>query len=545
MERRHLTKTGWHSIFSLMRDGAQLARCLEAIAAIEDNEKRIAELRTAIKPYLQFVEEGAECEHTGLLLQNVWRYFRHTWTNAYKSTPGRSLMILVRDAAAENHPVIGIAALGSSISQQRGRDHWIGWDGETILESLRHAATTKNAAWLMEGFTKQLDGIYTDDLRAERICTRLDIQYPTAEVIQRLETESIKARERHRRFPDAASHKSSQSDLTGDVDWKVQARTHLFRFKRCEKLAALLRMWMTFTVSGFDRPTGERLKKALIDPRFTDAVRTLARMMKADRVGVDMMDIVVCGAIAPYNAILGGKLVSMMLTSPEVVHYYNCRYANHVSVIASSMKGDPIRKKPNLTLLATTSLYGTGSSQYNRVSIPAAEVGGKGDERVVYQKIELSRGFGTYHISNETRKYAEYLLARRAQGRTVNSIFGEGVNPRLRKIRDAMNTLSLPTEELLQHENARVVYGVSLAKNFSDILLGRSHKPLFLLPQSKPRRRSELIADYWRRRWLLNRIENKDVLLSVEPHRLSYPVTHGARVPLPREFNDQELYSST
>src|SRR5262249_19728071 len=190
-------------------------------------------------------------------------------------------------------------------------------------------------------------------------------------------------------------------------------------------------------------------------------------------------------------------------------------------------------------------LYGTGSSQYNRVSIPAAEVGGKGDERVVYQKIELSRGFGTYHISNETRKYAEYLLARRAQGRTVNSIFGEGVNPRLRKIRDAMNTLSLPTEELLQHENARVVYGVSLPKNFSDILLGRSHKPLFLLPQSKPRRRSELIADYWRRRWLLNRIENKDVLLSVEPHRLSYPVTHGARVPLPREFNDQELYSST
>jgi hypothetical protein len=283
----------------------------------------------------------------------------------------------------------------------------------------------------------------------------------------------------------------------------------------------------------------------LTDPRFTDAIRTLARMIKADRVGVDMMDIVVCGAIAPYNAILGGKLVSMMLTSPEVVHYYNYRYGNHVSVIASSMKGAPIRKKPNLTLLATTSLYGTGSSQYNRVAIPAAEVGGNGKEQVVYRKIELSRGFGTYHISNETRKYAEYLLARRAKGRTVNSIFGEGVNPRLRKIRDAMDTLSLHTEELLQHENARVVYGVSLAKNFSDILLGRSHKPLFLLPQSKPRRRSELIADYWRRRWLLNRIKNKDVLLAVERHRLSYPVTHGARVPLPRESNDQELYSST
>jgi hypothetical protein len=301
---------------------------------------------------------------------------------------------------------------------------------------------------------------------------------------------------------------------------------------------------MVFAASGFDCATGIRLKKALNEPRFANAIHTLARMIKGDRVGVDMMDIVVCGAIAPYNAILGGKLVGMLLASPEVVDYYNCRYAKHVSVIASSMKGAPVIKKPNLTLLATTSLYGSGSSQYNRVAIPAAEVGGKGQERVVYRKIDLSMGFGTYHISSETLKYAEYLLARKAKGRTVNSIFGEGVNPRMRKIRDAIEELSLPADELLQHENARLVYGVSLAENFSDILLGRSNKPLFFLPQSNPCRRSELIADYWRRRWLLNRIENKDVLAAVAQHELTYPVVHGARVPLPdnSEAIEEELF---
>jgi hypothetical protein len=153
-------------------------------------------------------------------------------------------------------------------------------------------------------------------------------------------------------------------------------------------------------------------------------------------------------------------------------------------------------------------------------------------------------GFGTYHISSETLKYAEYLLARKAKGRTVNSIFGEGVNPRMRKIRDAIEELSLPADELLQHENARLVYGVSLAENFSDILLGRSNKPLFFLPQSNPCRRSELIADYWRRRWLLNRIENKDVLAAVAQHELTYPVVHGARVPLPdnSEAIEEELF---
>jgi hypothetical protein len=197
------------------------------------------------------------------------------------------------------------------------------------------------------------------------------------------------------------------------------------------------------------------------------------------------------------------------------------------------MKGAPIIKKPNLTLFVTTSLYGSGSSQYNRVVVPAEEVGGKTGDRVVYQKIDRSMGFGSYHISAETLKYAEYVLARKEKGRTVNSIFGEGVNPRMRKIREAIEELSLPADELLQHENARVVYGIALAKNFSDILLGRGRKPAFLLPQSRPRTRTNLIADYWRKRWLLNRIKSPEVLATVAQHELSYPIAHGARVRLP------------
>ena len=396
----------------------------------------------------------------------------------------------------------------------------------------------------MERFRSELTAIYTEDLRAERICTGLDLEHPTEKLIERLEIEDARARERHRRYPHAANHKSNQSDVGGDVDWEAQARSHLFRSKRCEKLASLLRIRMAFETTGFERPTGRHLKRALEDHGFVEALHRLFRMTKADRVGVDMMDIVVCGAIAPYNAVLGGKLVCMLLASPEVVSYYNARYSKHVSVIASSVKGKPVIKKPNLVLLATTSLYGSGSSQYNRVVIPAAEIGGKEDERVTYRKIDLSMGFGTYHISADTMKFAEFLLARRAKGRTVNSIFGEGVNPRMRKIRDALELLSLPADELLQHENTRVVYGVALARNFSDILLRRSAKPFFILPQSNARRRSDLIAEYWRKRWLLNRVMSGDVLAEVAKHELSYPVVHGARVPRPRnpEVEDDKLF---
>jgi hypothetical protein len=36
-----------------------------------------------------------------------------------------------------------------------------------------------------------------------------------------------------------------------------------------------------------------------------------------------MADITVCGAVQPYNAVLGGKLVAMLSASPEVVQAYH------------------------------------------------------------------------------------------------------------------------------------------------------------------------------------------------------------------------------
>ncbi len=540
MERRRLTKKGWHSIFSVMRDGAELAGSLATIAELPSDSDRLSTLRKCIQPYLQFVEEGRECAQTGLPLQNIWRYFRHTWTNAYKSVPGRSLSILVRDAAVKNHPIIGIATLGSSISQQRGRDRWIGWDSDVVVESLRDSPTTGIAKWLAAQFDAQLNSIYTDDLRAEGICTRLDIEHPTTRVIGRLIREDSKAKERHHRFPHAASHKAAQSYGNKLVNWEAQARTHLFRSKRCEKLATLLKIRMAFAAAGFNKPTKACLQKGATSPDFLSAVGRLVRMIKADRIGVDMMDIVVCGAVAPYNAILGGKLVCMLLAGPETNQYYNRRYSRHASVIASSMKGAGVIKSPNLVLLSTTSLYGSGSSQYNRVSIPAREIGSKQDACVTYRKVDLSVGFGTYHISPETLRYAQYILTRKANGRTVNSIFGEGVNPRMRKIRDAVEEINFPADELLQHSNARIVYGIALAHNFSDVLLGKTNKPSYILPQSNALARSAMIADYWRRRWLLNRIRNKEVLAAVAQHQLSYPVVHAARVPLPGPDDDDD-----
>jgi hypothetical protein len=59
---------------------------------------------------------------------------------------------------------------------------------------------------------------------------------------------------------------------------------------------------------------------------------------------------------------------------------------------------------------------------------------------------------------------------------------GEAVNPLLRKIRDGLNELGLPTDELLRHGSPRLVYGVRLVENVREYLLGIDKRPRYLLP---------------------------------------------------------------
>lgn len=126
---------------------------------------------------------------------------------------------------------------------------------------------------------------------------------------------------------------------------------------------------------------------------------------------------------------------------------------------------------PSYTV-STTSLYGSALSQYSRAKVPAEAVGGKSHEKIEYPSIGLSEGFGTFHISQETLDLMGSLIGRSKDARKVNSIFGEGMNPLRRKVREGMELLGLPSEVLMNHGNKRVVYGVALARNFRDVILG-------------------------------------------------------------------------
>lgn len=539
MERRRLTEKGWHSIFSVMRDGIELKNNLSEVQMLGCDEDKLDALSKTVKPYIQVVEAGAKCSVTGLLLSDIWRYFRHTWINEYKSLPGRSMSILIRDAAAPNHPVIGIAALGSSVAQQTCRDEWIGWDGETFIERLRNEPSGKYGKWILETLEMLFSEIYLKDFFKSKIITLSDIKKPTVEKIKELRELSLQFREKHTNNPETAKFSVSNDELS----WAQRAETYLFKSKRAVLLAELLGIKMVLNKYEFTKGTKKELESCLGKADFREAVQRLARKSKSTHVGINMMDIIVCGSIAPYNHLLGGKLICMLLTSPEITQYYNEKYGEAVSLIASSMNGKAVIRKPQLVMLGTTSLYGVGSSQYNRIKIPAEEIGGNTGERIEYKELGFSEGFGSFHFSSNTISLAD-AVAGREHGRTrVNSIFGEGANPLLRKLMDAMEFLKLESNPILNHRNRRVVYGIALAENFGDVLIGLAERPKYLIPQTKSKIRTELIGKYWIKRWLLNRINNDSVMEQVAAHNLSYPVTHGARVPLTVEENIGTLFN--
>lgn len=538
MEKRRLTSKGWHSIFSVMRDGNDLLKQLDAAAKLSTEVEKLGALGKAIQPYIQVAEPDVQCSQTGLLLSEIWRYFRHTWTTEYKSLPGRSISILIRDAAAPNHPVIGIAALGSSVAQQTCRDEWIGWDGKTFLQRLKDEPSLRYAKWIQETLKMLLKEVYLKDFLKAGIIASSEIRNPTSEKIKRLRELSAIYRDRHVSNPQSAKFTAGNNTMS----WDQRALTNLFKSKRAILLAELLSIKLVLNKYSFTGNSKDELALCLANKDFADAVYKLARKAKSIHVGINMMDIIVCGSIAPYNHLLGGKLVCMLLASPEINQYYNAKYGAYVSLIASSMKGKAVIRKPQLVMLGTTSLYGVGSSQYNRVKIPVKEIGGEQDSKVEYKELGFSEGFGSFHFSSNTIELADAVAGRENNRTRVNSIFGEGANPLLRKLKDAMEFLKLESNPILNHRNKRVVYGVSLAENFGDVLLGLALRPKYLIPQAKPKLRTEMIAKYWIKRWLMNRITNPEVLNEVSAHTLSYPITHGARVPLASDPNETTVF---
>lgn len=513
MERVHQHGTRLVSVYNLMRDGEELAEALQSAS----------DLSEVIAPYVQIVDESS-CALTGFRLLDIWRYFRHTWSNAWASVPGRSMPILIRDAATEFHTVIGIAAISSPVVQIAERDTWMGWETDSFIREVQAKPTQKVADWLARRITSHLEEIYVNDLLRDAVLQPNELTKPTPEAIARLRADAERHRQRHHR---AGSVRQVRG--IGTSHWVQRAETDLFRSKRSASLAAGLEIATQLGAYLLPTPTVDGLVSALNDPRARAQMRRVVRRARGERVGTVVADLTVCGAVAPYNALVAGKLVGALAVSPKVVAAYRDKY-DRPSEIASAMAGRPISRESRLAFVGTTSLYGTGSSQYNRLFWPATAMGGPVDKRMGFHELGRSRSYGTSHISDETLESLVRLSVLSGELVRVNSLFGEGVSPRLRKVRLGLTSLGWPTNELLKHGRQRIVYGVPLVNNLRDFSLGIDDDPDYLLDADQTDSDAS-VSQWWLERWCRSRVAQPSVIDALRQHRLTRPVRHGARVP--------------
>ena len=549
------------SIRALIADGAELRqRLLTARGHHVGDPARTDALRQAVRPYMQLVEPHVCDAETGIPLRDIWRYFRYTWSIPQTPIPGRNLLYLVRDAAHEHHAVIGIAALGNSAVQLVPRDRAIGWSalgltaaltalfappnppgsgdpplalqgifrwllpqflsGEAPPPDARQAALDRVFEWLTAGIADAIG-----EIEHQGLVTADDLLVPTREVIDRLRRLS-KEFAAQRQEALAGSGESGVAttpslaeapvdDAVLDLEAKHatnapvnESRRMLVRKKRAFELARLLDAQRILAVHRNGLTDPETVLATLDLDEVRTAVNAAMSAIKGRRIGTNILEITTCGAVAPYNRMLGGKLVALLLLSPQVVADYRQRYGSEPAIIRSQLRNRPVVPDNTLVWLGTTSLFAHGSSQYERLRLPAGLIAADQPE-IRYRYLGDTTGYGTVQFADDTVRALDSVMRRRRGYRDVNSVFGEGASPRMRKLRSGLDAIGFNASLTMIHHQERRIYGVPLFPEAAAYLCGleRTVPGYVRSPETCPDA-SERIAEFWRQRWLSRRLEH-------------------------------------
>ena len=499
IQRMEKINSSGHSIQELIADGEELA---DRLTCAHEGKLDISE---AVKPYLQLVVEGERDQFTGIKTSEIWRYFRLTWSTPAETTPGRTMQYLIRDAAHPMHAVMGIASLENCAVQITCRDDYIGWNQKAFIERV----TKLDADKAKTEFRRLLQYIEVGiaGIDYAELCTDATVENPTEEDIQQLFNYAVNAEQRRQELLqeglEAGIVESDKSEL-GSISKETEDA--LYNRKRAEQLGRLLIAKKALLDIYNSEQFAENFIGFCNSEYGNSAIRSALVAQKTQHIGSSLMELNVCGAIPPYNEILGGKLVALLATSPQVIHDYRERYASKASMIASRLKGADVFRPADLVYVGTTSLYYVGSSQYNRLKIPGSVF--NSDFDIVWKRLGMTIGFGTMHISKATTLS---LTEATSNGyNRINHVFGEGASPKMRlltmAIRELLESTNEDSKDFSKHAMSRIVYGVCLAKNTIDYLMGKAERPEYYTDIANYQEGTQKIIDFWSTRWLKSRL---------------------------------------
>ncbi|MEF3696228.1 Druantia anti-phage system protein DruA [Desulfolutivibrio sp.] len=302
-----------------------------------------------------------------------------------------------------------------------------------------------------------------------------------------------------RRTPKLLHHFASGNDINPAAITPMLERIHADTWQAdLFRLASLT--WSVPVSNGFGRRLrylvwdahNEKLIGliAIGDPVFNLSVRdNLIGWNVHERVArlVNIMDAYVLGALPPYSALLGGKMVACLVRSREIYDDFARTYGGTVGIISGE------EKKARLLAVTTASSMGR-SSVYNRLKLGGIPY---------FTSIGYTGGWGHFHIPDklflELRDYLRSIGHRYADLHQ----FGQGPNWRLRTTRAALTALGF-RDDLLRHGIQREVFICNLAANATKILrTGKGDPDVSSLLSARE------IAELAVERWILPRSQRR------------------------------------
>lgn len=200
-----------------------------------------------------------------------------------------------------------------------------------------------------------------------------------------------------------------------------------------------------------------------------------------------MMDAYTIGAIPPYDALLGGKLVASLVSSKDIGQAYWRTYAGQKTILENKSSISP------LLAVTTTSAFGR-SSIYNRL---------KHKDTLLAERLGYTKGYGTIHLETIYPEIEEFL---KQQNLFLSGGFGKGPRVRWQNIANAFKLLGIPSK-YSKHGVRREVFVFKHASNIQEV------SQFNAIPQVIEFESSDL-SEFWLERWCLPRSERDKTWLS-------------------------------
>lgn len=418
----------------------------------------------ALEPELHHVADNKN--------RSIWKAVRATWSmTADRSAPGREVSFMLTDRRHSSTP-IGILQFRNVVPEIKSRDTFLGLvvDSSDEPHSRGYMAAVRRTGDVGGALTATADTLES----LLRSVNPLGIE------------QAVSSRDegRLREISGGSRLAFNSARKRGESE---QAARYLVICKRAETAADLCRGINSLRIALQSRDPIETLR----DPAIAAKVETGLRKIWHYHMGFVAIELSICGAAPPFNAVRAGKLMASLAGSKEALAEWGID--RPLGQIAQQTYLPEVRERvpnPGPLVLLTSGLYPGHSAQYTRVR--------SGDQ--LWLKYGETSGYGSFHISTATMKATGRLNGEWDGYRHITRAFGEGSGARFREVGRALDRLNLP--DLRRHDTRRPLYALALVPDVPGVLFGWARGRGTSQPHV-----ADLVAQ-WRKRWFAPRQED-------------------------------------